>query len=209
MKMWLKHKLLPALTATAGLFLLKLLMCTCRVRINGAERFTAFAKENPTVVLLWHNRLPLVVWTLEKAANTLNYAAVVSRSRDGMLLTKIAEKYKPQGKVITVSHRARHNAMREMVEELKRGDSVLLVTPDGPRGPRYKMKPGAPRAAKIAGAGIVPFSWTADRYWKLRTWDGMRFPKPFSSVEITFGDPSFLHTDDEVSEAERLLGNLS
>src|SRR5262249_41681403 len=66
---------------------------------------------------------------------------------------------------------------------------VIIITPDGPRGPRYIAKPGIAAAACETGAHVVPFSWTATRFWQLGTWDKMLLPKPFSTLLVTFGDP--------------------
>ena len=48
-------------------------------------------------------------------------------------------------------------ALREIVRTLRRGQPVAL-TPDGPRGPRQKMKPGPLIAARMAGVPIIPIA---------------------------------------------------
>ena len=63
------------------------------------------------------------------------------------------------------------------------------MTPDGPRGPLYKVKPGIAMAAKEAQATIIPLTWDADHFWELKTWDKLKLPKPFTCIRVVLGDP--------------------
>ena len=75
--------------------------------------------------------------------------------------------------------------MLELVRELDAGHDVA-VTPDGPRGPRRAFAAGAIVASLRSGAPIVAFGATADRTWRLRTWDRFVIPKPFARVTIRY-----------------------
>jgi lysophospholipid acyltransferase (LPLAT)-like uncharacterized protein len=62
----------------------------------------------------------------------------------------------------------------------------VVITPDGPRGPVYKLQPGIIKVAQMTGAPIVPVHTQCSAYWELRSWDGFRIPKPFSTITATF-----------------------
>ena len=98
-----------------------------------------------------------------------------------------------------------------MIKQLKNG-KVILITPDGPRGPRYWVKPGVAYAAKTTSSHIVPFTWSASHYWQLNTWDRMLIPKPFSKIIINIS-PAMAIKDDRDNkfhnEAERLKKMLT
>lgn len=64
-----------------------------------------------------------------------------------------------------------------------------LVTPDGPRGPRFKFKPGAIFAAQIAGKHVVPLAFAAKPAAILDTWDKFVIPWPFARICIVIGEP--------------------
>jgi hypothetical protein len=64
-----------------------------------------------------------------------------------------------------------------------------LLTPDGPRGPRYQLQPGILKLAEATGAPIVPIHVRFHSAWRLKTWDRFVIPKPFSRVEVTFAEP--------------------
>ncbi|HJP84363.1 MAG TPA: hypothetical protein VJ852_00095, partial [Gemmatimonadaceae bacterium] len=44
--------------------------------------------------------------------------------------------------------------------------------------------------AQRAGSFIVPLGVTADRAWRLKSWDRFMIPKPFARVTIAYGDPT-------------------
>lgn len=188
-KAWIKYKRrwLPYLIAYTGKIGMSLLMRTCKLEIKGLNNFIKTAKSYPCILMLWHNRLVVVPGILTKHAPEFIYTAFISKSRDGDPLALIANSY-TNGRVLRVAHNARHQALSQMISQLKNGREIMLVTPDGPRGPRYEVKPGIVLAARESGAQIIPFSWEASRFWQLKTWDGMMIPKPFSTVTVTFGE---------------------
>lgn len=179
--------MLTRLAAYLGRFFIRLLMSTCRLRIEGLERFVQTASQTPCILVLWHNRLAIAADILTRKAPRFVYAAFVSKSRDAEILAALAESY-GQGRAIRVPHNARHAALNKAVQCLKEGQ-ILVITPDGPRGPVYSVKPGVLLAAKASQASLIPFSWQADRYWEFKTWDKLCLPKPFAKIQVTFGSP--------------------
>lgn len=198
----------PAIGIAVGQVLIRLLLRTCRLEVRGLEGFLATANAGACVLMLWHDRLALMAPIGWRCAPHLAYAAFVSASRDGRLITEICESY-PNCRVITVSHDGRHHALRTLIQQLRTRKEVLLMTPDGPRGPRHKVKAGLALAARTADVPVVPFTWSASRFWQLGSWDRLILPKPFSKVVVQFGQP--IHVDDEGGEAqlENALNDLT
>ncbi len=183
---------------------LALLLSTCRFQVRGLDTFVQTAQKGKCALILWHDNLGLAAALLKKFAPDLEYTAVVSNSKDGRVLARLATSY-PQCDALLVAHNARDVALKGMVSALQEGKRVLIVTPDGPRGPKYKLKPGVAVAAVHAGASVVPFSWRASRCWRLPSWDRMAFPKPFSRIEVTFGEAN---TFDGTIPLERAVEKL-
>ena len=75
-----------------------------------------------------------------------------------------------------------------IVRALQAG-AVVALTPDGPRGPRERVQPGAIAAAQHAGVPIVAAGARVSSAWYLRSWDRMCIPKPFASVDVRFSAP--------------------
>lgn len=202
------RKLLPFLVAYPGQLLLRLITWTCDIEIIGLPSFLHVASKHKCILMLWHNRLALVPYTLSTYASHLSYAAFVSKSRDGELVASVAKSY-PTANVIYVPHQSRHEALREMINRLEKKREVVLMTPDGPRGPCYKVKPGIAFAAQASSAYVVPWTWTADRCWELNTWDKFRIPKPFSKIQVSFGEPLQVSENDLEANTALLQEALS
>ena len=97
--------------------------------------------------------------------------------------------------------------LRHSIEQkraLQDGQDVCL-TPDGPRGPRYKIQPGVIKLAESTRAPIVPIHATYSSAWRLKTWDRFVIPKPFSRVHVIFDEMHFVppKIDDETFENSR------
>jgi lysophospholipid acyltransferase (LPLAT)-like uncharacterized protein len=65
------------------------------------------------------------------------------------------------------------------------------ITPDGPRGPPWKFKPGAVLLAQLSGRPMIPLSYAASRAWKIK-WDRFVIPYPFSRIAIAVGEPVYV-----------------
>lgn len=91
--------------------------------------------------------------------------------------------------------------MREM-HELLTADGQLVITPDGPRGPRHSINIGAAWLARATGVPIIPLSTAMSRAWRFRSWDRMCIPKPFARVVVHYGDPVTIaaHAEDAMLE---------
>lgn len=186
-----------------------LLFFTCKVNIKDKENLLNAAKRGPTLLMLWHNRLVAIGPILLRAYKKLTFCAFISNSRDGEIVAQYTKSYS-RGSVIRVPHNAKGEALKLMIARLKLSKDVLVITPDGPKGPLYQVKPGIAIAAKEAGAAIIPFDWQAKSYWELKTWDRMRIPKPFTTIDATFGEPIYLDPDTPLDkDLEHLKSSLS
>jgi hypothetical protein len=120
---------------------------------------------------------------------------LISRSKDGEILAAVVRKLGGEP-VRGSSSRGGATALADLARRMaERCDA--WITPDGPRGPRYTMSPGAVWLAKSTGAAIIPVSVEASSYWRLKSWDGFIIPKPFARVEVTL---QALHRVPEVMD---------
>ena len=68
--------------------------------------------------------------------------------------------------------------MRTALDALSKGAAVV-ITPDGPRGPRRKAAPGVAQLAAVAQVPVLPCAAQTTRRRVLRSWDRMVVPLPF------------------------------
>ncbi len=109
---------------------------------------------------------------------------------------------------IRVAHDARLKALRDITKAVKQEKRILLVTPDGPRGPRYQCKPGALMAADMTGAQMMGITWSATRFFQLGSWDKMVIPLPFSKIILSFSEPIELPKEGTLEERSAKLDEL-
>jgi len=215
LKRWRKHgakKLSQGrsfLIAKLSKILLHLLFKTCRIHVKGRDQFVELATKEKCILILWHNRIALALFILSQYTPSVAYAALVSGSRDGDILSSMIHSYK-NGTTIRVPHIARYKALQDMIRHANQRKGVVIITPDGPRGPCYEIKPGVAIAALETEAHMVCLNWEAKRYWELDTWDKLRLPKPFTSIWVTFENGvSFCHAGKpSVEEAQRILKEI-
>ena len=167
----------------AGYLLLRILGATWRVQVHGRATLLARSGADPRVVLtLWHGQLLPITW-----AHRQPTASMVSEHRDGEIISRVLARLGFSA-IRGSTSRGGARALLEAVRVLARGADVA-ITPDGPRGPRHSVAPGALALAARAGAAIVPIVAHVDRKWQLRSWDRFEIPKPFARVTISYGTP--------------------
>jgi lysophospholipid acyltransferase (LPLAT)-like uncharacterized protein len=80
---------------------------------------------------------------------------------------------------------------------------------DGPRGPRYHLKPGPLLLAKLSGVPIYPVTWAGSRVLQFhRAWDQMMIPYPFSRIEYGMGEPLHVPADADNAALAALRRDL-
>lgn len=189
-----------------GQLLFDALFATTRLESSGEHHFRQFMDSGrPVIFILWHGRLlPL---TYDHRGEDL--VTLVSQSGDGEYITRIIQHW---GYVVVrgSSSRGAGRALRQLVRHVRAGRS-LAITPDGPRGPRQEIKPGALLAAQLSGAPLIPAVCAADRSWWFTSWDRFLVPQPFSRIILRYGAPLFVspQADAEALERARQTANAA
>ncbi len=112
-------------------------------------------------------------------------AVLISRSFDGELIARTIERLgflTARGS----STRSGGSGLWALAKAVGRGNPAVF-TADGPRGPVYKVKPGAIKLAQLTGYSIGIFYAHPHQAWQLKSWDRFLIPKPFSRVAISWG----------------------
>ena len=76
--------------------------------------------------------------------------------------------------------------MLALLGALAGGDQVV-ITPDGPRGPRRQAAPGVAQLAALSGAPVLPIGAQTTQRRVLGSWDRMVLPLPFGRGVIVCG----------------------
>jgi lysophospholipid acyltransferase (LPLAT)-like uncharacterized protein len=127
---------------------------------------------------------------------------LISGHRDGVLMSRVIARL-GYATVAGSSKRGGTTALRAIARLLAEGVSVGF-TPDGPRGPRMRAKPGPIKAAQLAGVPILMAAYGVRRRWVFRSWDRFCLALPFSRGAIVWGEPIVVPRDADKQELERL-----
>jgi lysophospholipid acyltransferase (LPLAT)-like uncharacterized protein len=180
------------LVAAVGFALVGLLARTWRYRLVHRERAQAlYDARRPFIFALWHNRILPLLYVHRDEGMVL----LISRHRDGGHLATFAGRLGYRF-VRGSSQRGGDVGLRGVVRALQ-GGSVVAVTPDGPRGPVERVKPGVVAAAQHAGVPIIPATARVSRSWTLGSWDRFAIPKPFARIDVVYGVPVEVGTGKE------------
>lgn len=138
--------------------------------------------DQPVAIVLWHNRLFLAAEIVRRYRQGRPAYALVSASQDGAWLTAFFSLV-GLGTVRGSSSRLGREAATALVEMIRQGYDVG-ITPDGPRGPCYELKPGAVIVPRRTSAPVLLVGAEFTSAWRLRSWDRFYVPKPFSRVRM-------------------------
>jgi lysophospholipid acyltransferase (LPLAT)-like uncharacterized protein len=153
--------------------------------------------QSPALIFcFWHGRmLPLSYRYRNRSIHVL-----ASQHADGELMGQTIRRL-GFGHVRGSSTRGGAQAIREMVAKLAAGFDLGL-TVDGPKGPRFKAKPGPIEIAKLSGSLVVPATTSSSSRWVFSSWDAFEFPKPFARVAVRFGRPIAVPPDADADAIE-------
>lgn len=154
----------------------------------------------PVMLAIWHAELfALTGYGMRYLDGRL--ATVVSESRDGELIAQVLERI-GYGTARGSSTRGGLKALIGLKKHIERG-RIGVITVDGPRGPRHKVKDGAVYLAHRTGALLFPVrSRPSALHVFARSWDRFELPAPFCRCRVCFGAP--LEFPDEKATPEML-----
>ena len=160
-----------------------------------SEKSNIFNNNQKMIFCCWHNRLFLGPHLLPR--NRIINALQSSHS-DGMV-TSVAFKYLGMNVILGSSKKGGMQAFRKMVKCIQLGESIA-ITPDGPKGPKEKVKEGIIKLAQITDTSIIPLVWATKKFKLINSWDSFVLPYPFSKGVYSFGKP--INVKKKISEEE-------
>ncbi|MGH7235360.1 MAG: lysophospholipid acyltransferase family protein [Nitrospiraceae bacterium] len=150
----LKQTLLPPI----GAWLIRLLGKAVRIRTEGAETVDELYRQGRRMIItFWHGRQLMMPLTYRGAEAHI----LISQHRDGELIHRIVTRFGFRS-VRGSTTRGGAAALRQLIE-LGQSGVDLVVTPDGPKGPRQVVQIGVIHLAKATGLPIVPLTFSCSK----------------------------------------------
>jgi len=193
LKRLLRHPVAQIVLAYALHSYLSVVYRTTRWHLEGVENFSGqSASGAPLIVCFWHERLPTmpVLWRMERQLpgrheGPREIHALVSQHRDGRFVGAVVRRF-GVGPVLGSSSRGGAAGLRVLLGLLRRG-CYVVITPDGPLGPRRQAAAGVAQLAALSGIPVMPCAAQTTRRFVLNTWDRMVIPKPFGRGVVVCG----------------------
>lgn len=179
---WIKCSLLPPVAAG----LIRTVARSMRYETRGHEAVDGLYREGRHIILaFWHaQQLMIPIGYRGTGSHVL-----ISQHGDGEIIARIIARFGHEA-VRGSSTRGGAGALRALIK-LGRSGRDVVVTPDGPKGPRHVVKLGVIQLAKVTGLPIVPLAFACSKKNSLRagtdTWSRIHSPGACFSMEIRSG----------------------
>lgn len=203
----MKNKFVVLLVSVIALVVMRSLGATLRCRYHNLEPYQR-VKDKGFIICCWHQNL------VSAALGPIRgpYVSMASRS---MTADPIVTVVSSLGHTIVRGSSSKggrdkggKTAMAEMTELLKTGRNGGMAA-DGPTGPANIAKPGIILMAAETGHSILPIAPMPSRYWQFKSWDKMRLPKPFATIDVYYGEPIYVPPNPSKEQVEALVTQLS
>ena len=143
---------------------------------------TDVIKEEQHVCVTWHGELFMTPQAYRYIHKKQPASAIISSHFDGSLIAG-ALRYLDIRALRGSSRKGAKQVLFQAFKSIKSGEEVL-ITPDGPRGPRHAMSDGAIGIALKSKLPIFVMNFKAKSYWQLNSWDKFVIPKPFTTIDF-------------------------
>ena len=138
--------------------------------------------EGQCIAVTWHGELFISPQVYRKLRKDQPTSAIISQHFNGELIAKTLGLFKIKG-LRGSSKRGAKSVLISAIKAIKNGETIM-ITPDGPRGPKKSMSDGAVALALRSKLPIMVVNYQPNTYWQLKSWDGFLIPKPFSKIDI-------------------------
>jgi lysophospholipid acyltransferase (LPLAT)-like uncharacterized protein len=164
----------------------------------------------PAIGAFWHGRL--LMMPLVYKGKKLSF--LVSPHRDGQVVGKALTRFGFHA-ISGSTTRKGFSGFKQMIRAHQNGFD-LAITPDGPKGPRYRVQIGVIELARLTGRSVVPLSFSSSRRKIFKTWDQFLLPYPFSKGIFIWGEPIVvdphgdrIHLEERRDLLEKRLNELT
>jgi len=185
---------------------------TTRWDIERADQVQHIIEDGKGVIaLVWHSRFMMLTSAWKKTYQ-LPYV-LISRSRDGNIVAHASHYLGLK----TIRGSAKKAAKAGLAAKAKGGakaglnivtalenNGCIVITPDGPRGPRQRLGDGPIRLAKLTGAPLMPCTFAIRNRKQMGSWDRLIIPLPFGKGKIIWGTPVSVPSDADDRKIEHI-----
>jgi lysophospholipid acyltransferase (LPLAT)-like uncharacterized protein len=170
-----------------GYLLIHFFWFSARKRFHGIKNKQ---KGGQYVVVSWHAELLMipVFYNYLRKGTGQKASVIVSKHFDGEMLAKLFE-YLHIKPMRGSTKKGAKEVLFAALRTAKEGNDIL-ISPDGPRGPRHHLHNGAIAIALKMKLPVMILNYKPKSYWQLNSWDRMIIPKPFTQLDFYYQEYS-------------------
>jgi lysophospholipid acyltransferase (LPLAT)-like uncharacterized protein len=208
-KRWLRRPWVQAILGWLIAAYIELVIATLRWRReNDAPARAVLDGPEGLIALFWHGRIVPAI-ACRPILKDKPRTVMISLSPDGEFIALAAERLKIPTIRGSTGRGGKNGkggvvAFRLAMEVLAAGE-VMIMTPDGPRGPNEVMQLGPVQLARASGRPVVMLGLAVRPAIRLGSWDKGRVPLPFGRAAVAFEGPLSVvaNADDAALEVAR------
>ncbi|MCI0576836.1 MAG: hypothetical protein L0332_29045 [Chloroflexi bacterium] len=188
----------------------RLVRHTGRYRVSGLEYlWEQKASGRPVILAAWHGMTMMLAGFFLRHYDMQSLVLILPDDWRGEALSVWAGKIGARPMPMNLKGDATMASARQLARlvRLVREGCDCYITPDGPDGPAYVIKPGIIYIAQKAAATILPLGAYARHGYRLNRWDRYTVPYPYSRISITIGPPLATPAGTDVPAATEALTN--
>lgn len=183
---------------------------TCRYQVNGLPHLEeAQASGRPIIFATWHGNTMMLVGFFSAHYDFSRIVLLMPDDWRGAMLSHFSQLLGAQPFPMNLSgdsSMATARKLAKLVRQVRKG-ADCYITPDGPDGPGFVIKPGAIFIAQKAKALILPVGAYLRNGYHVNRWDMYTVPYPFSRISIEIGPP--ISVDSKSEEIETAIQELT
>ncbi len=179
---------------------LEFVLLTSSIKINTNKEAINILNSNKVCFLtLWHGRIIVFPKIMQKFGK---FKVLTSLHKDGKYVDKFIRLYGHET-IRGSSYKGSLSATKNIINSIKNKESIV-ITPDGPRGPKYKVNSAITNLASKFKIPIISISFASSKAKILKSWDEFTIPLPFSKILVDISAPT-LFNEKQNSKLEILM----
>lgn len=179
-----------------------------RFQVTGLEHLQAAqARQRPLIFTAWHGMTMMLVGFFANQYDLSRIVLLLPDDWRGTTLIVFANKLGVTPFPMNLHDEASMATARKLAKLVRqvKGGRDAYITPDGPEGPSYVIKPGITYIAQKAAATILPLGAYTRHGYRVPRWDRYVLPYPFSKLAIQIGEPIVVDKEAELTAVSHHL----
>lgn len=183
---------------------------TTKWTLKGVDEFLKNTQNTNMIFIGWHSRATMMPYFWNRFIKK-RLSALVSPHQDGQIIAHFLKRFGIKPINGSTNEKARQGAL-EMMRELMDGANIF-ISPDGPRGPRMRLKKSPIYFAQKSGKPIYCVSFSSSNAIMFeKAWDKTLITLPFGKGSFFVSEPIYIPndlTDEEFEQYRKKVEDIA